>query len=495
MAVPYTFATASGTLPLNQLDSNFATLITLGTSTVGLGASLTSISGLTLTGVTLTGSSNLGTPTSLTLTNATGLPLGGTGVTGTLGVANGGTGLATLSTNNVLLGNGTSAVQAVAPGTTGNILASNGTTWTSSTPATSGIVTNVGTPTSGQIGIWTGATTLQGQTVLGVANGGTGSTTSTGTVGTANVLATSPTLVTPIVTALNGGQLAGFRNRFINGNMSIDQRNSGASQSITAGAYVYTVDRWFASSTGGTVTGQQTVGSGNTQYRYQLTGAAGVTAITFGQRIAQSNSYELSGQTVTLSVDLANSTLTTISWSASYANSADSFGTLASPTVTSIATGSFTVTSTVTRYNAQITIPSAATTGIQILLSVGAQTSGTWTIGNVQLEPGNTATPFETRMTTPELAMCQRYYFSTGTNSIKMLTYADTATALTPLGTIFFPVSMRTNPLMAYSTVSISNSTNLATDFSTNQSISTRVTSTAVGVCTAQFSYTASAEI
>ena len=56
-------------------------------------------------------------------------------VTGTLGVSNGGTGATTLTANNVLLGNGTSAVQVVAPGTSGNVLTSNGTTWTSSTPA------------------------------------------------------------------------------------------------------------------------------------------------------------------------------------------------------------------------------------------------------------------------------------------------------------------------------------------------------------------------
>jgi hypothetical protein len=53
-------------------------------------------------------------------------------------VANGGTGAATLTANNVLLGNGTSAVQVVAPGASGNVLTSNGTTWSSTTPAASG---------------------------------------------------------------------------------------------------------------------------------------------------------------------------------------------------------------------------------------------------------------------------------------------------------------------------------------------------------------------
>jgi hypothetical protein len=52
-------------------------------------------------------------------------------------VANGGTGATTLTANNVILGNGTSAPLFVAPGTTGNVLTSDGTTWTSATPAAS----------------------------------------------------------------------------------------------------------------------------------------------------------------------------------------------------------------------------------------------------------------------------------------------------------------------------------------------------------------------
>lgn len=55
---------------------------------------------------------------------------------GTISVSNGGTGATSLTANSVLLGNGTSAIQTVAPGTNGNVLTSNGTTWTSSTPAT-----------------------------------------------------------------------------------------------------------------------------------------------------------------------------------------------------------------------------------------------------------------------------------------------------------------------------------------------------------------------
>ena len=57
----------------------------------------------------------------------------------TVTVAQGGTGQTSLTSNNVILGNGTSAVQFVAPGTNGNVLTSNGTTWTSTAPAPSGV--------------------------------------------------------------------------------------------------------------------------------------------------------------------------------------------------------------------------------------------------------------------------------------------------------------------------------------------------------------------
>jgi hypothetical protein len=204
----------------------------------------------------------------------------------------------------------------------------------------------------------------------------------------------------------------GFKNRFINGGLSIDQRNSGVSQTITAAAALaYTVDRWYAYCTGANVTGQQIAGTfASSQYRYQFTGAASVTTIGFGQRIEQLNCYDLANTTATLSCYISNSLLTTVTWTAYYANTANTFGSLASPTVTQIATGTFTVTSTRTQYSAQIAIPSAATTGIQIVFTVGAQTSGTWVIDNIQLEKGTQATSFDYRDYGRELILCQRYY-------------------------------------------------------------------------------------
>jgi len=57
MAVPYTFGSATASIPLSQLDSNFATTITLGNVAVQLGNTVTSLTGVT----------NVASATSLTL--------------------------------------------------------------------------------------------------------------------------------------------------------------------------------------------------------------------------------------------------------------------------------------------------------------------------------------------------------------------------------------------------------------------------------------------
>lgn len=239
-------------------------------------------------------------------------------------------------------------------------------------------------------------------------NGGSGAwvlKTATGGASQINALSVN----TP---SINGGPLSGLRNALINPEMAIDQRNNGAAQTFTAGAALaYCVDRWYGYCTGANVTGQRVAGSGNSQYRYQFTGAASVTGIGFGQRIETANSVRFAGTTATLAVDLANSLLTTVNWTAYYANTADTFGSLSSPTKTQIATGAFTVNSTVSRYYAQIAIPAAATTGIEIVFTVSAQTSGTWTIGRAALLPsGTNETYIDPRPIGLEMMLCQRYY-------------------------------------------------------------------------------------
>ena len=246
----------------------------------------------------------------------------------------------------------------------------------------------------------------------------------------------------------------GFRNRIINGDMRIDQRNAGASQTFTAAAALaYSVDRFYGYCTGANVTGARVAGTAPNEFAYQFTGAASVTAIGFGTRLEATNTTDLAGSTATLSVQLANSLLTTVTWTAFYATTADAFGTLASPTRTQIATGTFTVTSTLTTYSAQISVPSAATTGIEIVFTVGAQTSGTWTIDNVQLEAGSTATEFERRPIGTELALCQRYY------EVGYLGSSTTAASAVSRWTLQYKQVKRASPTNVYTIVTGQNST------------------------------------
>ena len=77
MPVPYTFGTATAAIPLTQLDSNFATAITIGNTAVYLGNTTTSIGNLSLANVTITSVSTPITPAQ-----------GGTGLTTSTGTTN-----------------------------------------------------------------------------------------------------------------------------------------------------------------------------------------------------------------------------------------------------------------------------------------------------------------------------------------------------------------------------------------------------------------------
>jgi len=311
-------------------------------------------------------------------------------------------------------------------------------TVSTSATITTGTITNLSTTLAGDFTISQGTGTL----------GTTGATLGTygGSTSVPVLAINAKGQVTSTGTASITSGYTGFRNRIINGDMRIDQRNAGASQTFTAAAALaYSVDRFYGYCTGANVTGARVAGTAPNEFVYRFTGAASVTAIGFGTRLEATNTTDLAGSTATLSVQLANSLLTSVTWTAYYASTADAFGTLASPTRNQIATGTFTVTSTLTTYSAQISVPSAATTGIEIVFTVGAQTSGTWTIDNVQLEAGSTATDFERRPIGTELELCQRYCYA--------VTQRGVGSALAPSylynNSLSFPVTMRVTPTMS----------------------------------------------
>ena len=220
------------------------------------------------------------------------------------------------------------------------------------------------------------------------------------------------------------------RNRIINGLCQIDQRNSGAAQTITAGAALaYTIDRSYAYCTGASITGQQLVANGRSTYRF--TGAASNTGVGWGQRIEAQNSYDLAGTFASLRINLASTSLTSITWKAYYANTADTFGTLITPTRTQFATGTFDVSATEgVKIQEGITVPAAAYTGIEVEFTGGALLAGqTLTYGDVQFEPGLICHELERPHVDRVLLGCLRYYERMGGASLAIFTqgYAGTS--------------------------------------------------------------------
>lgn len=139
MPVPYTFASATTDIPLSELDSNFATAITLGNTAVQLGNTVSTLNNMTLANVTISS----GSANAMTLTNVTISSVSSTfpnsflaNSTATLGNATITLGGTTTSVGNLTLTNGTytdyteSVVAIGNSSTTQTIALSNGTVQT-----------------------------------------------------------------------------------------------------------------------------------------------------------------------------------------------------------------------------------------------------------------------------------------------------------------------------------------------------------------------------
>jgi hypothetical protein len=256
------------------------------------------------------------------------------------------------------------------------------------------------------------------------------------------------------VANLNGGPLAGFRNRIINGDMRLTQRGP-----LTAAPLLgYTLDRWLFSRQG---TGSSTVGQNtNAAFggRFVLTASSTLGAgEIFGveQRIEALNCIDLANQTITVSF-WANATTTAGSLGAftvqlAYAGSDDNWA-----SDTQIASTAFVPTGTAQKFTLQFSVPGAATTGLKLQFS-GTQSGATGTLtfglGSVQLELGAVATPFEQRPIGTELALCQRYALaltSGQASSIEVIGHGYNAGAGLQRFAINFPTTMRATPTLAF---------------------------------------------
>ena len=186
--------------------------------------------------------------------------------------------------------------------------------------------------------------------------------------------------------------------------------NSLALPTATAGYLGET--EWGVAAAGGT----PTYAFSQINENVTFTGAASTTAIHLLQRLESRDANKLKNKTVTLSCEISNSLLTSVTWELfNPSTTDDAHGTIAVPTQTLISNGTFTVSSTLTRYSATVVLPANASRGLEVRLRVGAQVSGTWVVSRLQLEEGSTATSFSCGNQSEELSRCQRY-FDTGTH-------------------------------------------------------------------------------
>jgi hypothetical protein len=244
------------------------------------------------------------------------------------------------------------------------------------------------------------------------------------------------------------------RNRLINGEMRIDMRHNGLSQTVAvsdSGDTLYRVDRWAVTATGANITAiQYTLGSGQWKNSLRLTEASSNTGFSVYQRILSNNSYDLAGGTVTLSVYLASSTLTSIGYALYYPNSMDAWG-----ASTSIASGSFNISSTLTQYSVVIALPANVINGLSIVFTGANFTSGTFDVTGAQLEPGSNPTPFDRRPDDIERQRCFPYcpvWSQASSAYASGMWLAQPASTSSMVFNIIFPVPVRIAPTGAVMT-------------------------------------------
>ena len=219
--------------------------------------------------------------------------------------------------------------------------------------------------------------------------------------------AQSPTFGATTVTSLNGGPLAGTRNRIINGGMDFWQRGT----STTTISNTYLADRWVSQfPTGGTVSQETSSLPTGSRYAWKFVASASNAFMQMGQQIEYVNCLDLQNTTVSISfmaravtANAGSTALTVRTRTIAGIDGACIFSAAAVDT-------SVTLTTSWVRYTVSQTLP--ATFGaLSLEFALGSHVSGDGImLSQVQLEPGTVATPFERRSYGQELALCQRYF-------------------------------------------------------------------------------------
>jgi len=290
------------------------------------------------------------------------------------------------------------------------------------------------------------------------------------------------------------GTTTGFKNKLINGNMIISQRNGTTATSQTNGSY--SLDRWYSLSYDGSVaTGKYTVTQSSTAptgfiNSLLVTSSAATSSgasdiYTIGQAVEGYNIADLSwgtanAKTVTVSFWVRSSVTGTFgafirnaaldySYPTTYTISAANTWEQKSITIPGPTSGTWPTDNTAGLYvwfqlqvgssfvvtpNAWTATPAYGASGcVNFLNTNGA----TFYVTGCQLEVGTTATNFDFRSYGTELALCQRYYWKisggqdTGGSNVYAAvgtgysSSASTATVVIPMQT-----QMRTSPTISY---------------------------------------------
>ena len=240
------------------------------------------------------------------------------------------------------------------------------------------------------------------------------------------------TAVTPAKLANSGAEL-GMRNMFINGNFDIWQRST--SYTYPGGIWLYGhADRWaghFDGGSAGTYSRSTNVPNSNSAYSMRVAGVSGGTSAYLNQRIEAVNGRAgIAAGSVTVSgwikrtgnaassVSLNLITPTALDNYASYNTIGNCFSANNTISGNGTASGSsMTLTTADTWYYFTMTDTSWATrtgiaNGAQIYFGLGglSTTGSYYEFSQLQIEAGPTATPFEFRHISTELALCQRYF-------------------------------------------------------------------------------------
>lgn len=251
------------------------------------------------------------------------------------------------------------------------------------------------------------------------------------------------------------------KNRIINGDMRIDQRNAGAAVTVNDNAAFYSVDRFrlMGVSSDGVFTAQQS-----------STAPAGfvnsllVTVTTADASVGTTERYRvqhrIEGNNIAdLGWGTANAKTVTLSFWVRSSVTGTFGGSLINETGTRSYPFSYTISSANTFEQKTITVAGDTTgtwltttgVGINVLWSFGmgsqfqntanawaagdyetvtgetqliATNGATWYITGVQLEVGSVATEFERRPYNTELALCQRYFQTWGgTNNYELMPF------------------------------------------------------------------------